>query len=138
MLIDKDLLFEFGATQQTYKPGEFIIKKGITAKFYLQIQSGKVKRKNYQHEKIVLETQLSKGQSLGESFLFSEDLYTITIQAMVDCDILKLEKVSFHNLLEKHPHLYGNICKCMSEKLFHKFIMIQHLSIRKLGIDNYK
>jgi len=27
MLIDKDLLFEFGATRQTYKSGEFIIKK---------------------------------------------------------------------------------------------------------------
>ena len=129
MLIDKKLLFEFGAIQKTYKQGDMIVEKGDNAKFYFQLSRGSVRRDNFNQEEIILETSLVNGQSLGESFLFSEDCYSIAIQAIEDCDVIRLEKINFFNLLEMHPYLYLILCKCMGEKLIYQFIMMQYFSI---------
>jgi len=131
MLISDKLLFDFGGEKETYKQGDTIVKKGKYAKFYFQILDGKAIRNNFFQEKIILKSMLVKGQSLGEAFLFTNNSYSITIQAIEDCQIIQLEKSKFFALLEKHPHLYSILCKCMSEKLIQKFNLIHTLSTNK-------
>lgn len=132
MLINYELSLKFGGVKKTYKQGDIIVKKGKYAEFYYQILKGKAIRNNFYQEKIILKSMLVKGQSLGEAFLFTNNSYSITIQAIDDCHIIRLEKYKFFNLLEEHPHLYLILCQCMSEKLVYKFSKIQSISTNTL------
>ncbi|MFV0185606.1 Crp/Fnr family transcriptional regulator [Empedobacter falsenii] len=130
MLINEKLLYEYGAERVSFKNGEYIFKEGSYPFFYFQILVGKVKLNHFNEEgKESIQNILSPGKSIGECFLFLDNQYPTNAEALEDTVLLRLNKSVFLELLNSNPYLYKNLSRCISEKLYYKFLMMQNNSI---------
>ncbi|ROH87359.1 Crp/Fnr family transcriptional regulator [Chryseobacterium cucumeris] len=143
MVIDENILISAGAETRRYTPSEMIFFEGDIPNYYYQIVKGEVKLNNYNEEgKEFIQNILSDGESCGESILFIEKPYPVNAEAITECSILRLHKSAFFNLLNQSPELYMEVNSFLSERLYHKFIMMQSLSsqnpsIRLRGLMDY-
>jgi len=145
MFINEELLLKYDAEYVSYGFRNDIFKKGDTVRHYLQIKSGTVELCNYHEDgKEFTLNILDEGQSVGESFLFSENHYPMFAVAKTDCDILRLEKSKFLQLLNENPPEIDNLLKHLSDRLFHKYLMLFNNSSSDAGnkikslLDYYK
>ena len=130
MLIDEKLLYQFGAERVYFKNGETVFTEGAHPSFYYQIIVGKVKLNHFNDEgKESIQNILLPGNSVGECFLFLENVYPMNAEALEDTVLLKLNKSFFLDLLSSNPYLYKELNRCMSEKLYHNYLMMQNNSI---------
>lgn len=130
MLIDEKLLYKFGAERVSFKNGERIFTEGSLPFFYYQIIRGKVKLNHFNEEgKESIQNILLPGNSVGECLLFLDNFYPMNAVALEDTMLLKLSKTIFLELLNANPSLYENLNRCMSQKLYYKFLMMQNNSI---------
>jgi CRP-like cAMP-binding protein len=116
MVIKEEILRSVGASIKNYKPSESIFNEGDTPNYYYQIMNGEVKLNNYNEEgKEIIQSLLEDGQSIGESLLFL-DKYPINAITITNCEILRLPKYLFFDLLK----IYPEICLDMNKKNFSK------------------
>ncbi|WBV58977.1 Crp/Fnr family transcriptional regulator [Chryseobacterium daecheongense] len=111
--------------------------------YYYQIVKGEVKLNNYNAEgKEFIQNILFDGQSFGESLLFDDKPYPMSAVAITPSTILRLSKRDFLEMLAKHPLLFFNFCKELSDGLYYKYIMLQKNSLespeeRLIGVMDY-
>lgn len=143
MIIDQDLLQLYGAETTQFKPNEIIFQEGDTPKRYYQIIDGRVKLNHYDEDgKEIIQSILFSGQSVCELLLFINEKYPVNAITLTPCKIITIPKANFFKLLDEHPNVSLDINKFISERLYQKFVMMQHnLSLRPdvrlLGILDY-
>lgn len=129
MIINEDLLLEYGAQHVSFDVNQEIFQEGQHARFYYQITKGTVELTNYNDSgKEFTQNIIMKGQCFGESVLFTEKTYPMSAVAKSFCKVLKLSKTAFMGLLLQHPEVSFNIFKCLGERLYYKSIMLFSIS----------
>ena len=129
MSIKEDLLRTFGATEQHYNAGDYIFREAEFSQHYYQIVTGEVKLNNYDNEgKELIQNIIKSKDSFGTFMLFINKSYPINAVANTDCMILQLSKNNFLHLLEQQPTLLMDICTGISERLYHKFVLMRTIS----------
>ncbi|KMQ69056.1 hypothetical protein ACM39_06530 [Chryseobacterium sp. FH2] len=124
-MISEDLLLAYGANYEKYEANQIIFHEGSIPKFYFQIASGIVELNNYHEDgKEFTQNILSDGQSFGESLLFNNRPYPMNAVAKTNCNILKLPKNDFLSLLSQNPEVSLNMFRCLSDRLYYKYIML--------------
>jgi len=143
MLIDNHLLQLYGAETTLFKSHETIFHEGDTPKRYYQIIAGRVKLNHYDEDgKEIIQSILFSGQSVCELLLFITEKYPVNAVTLTPCEIITIPKDNFFKLLADHPNVSADINKFLSERLYQKFVMMQHnLSlkpeVRLLGVFDY-
>lgn len=89
-----------------FKPGEVILEQGSTGDYYYLIKSGQcvLTRKPSPNAKEIKLAQLSNGDTFGEDALLSGATRNVTITALTDIVLLRLDKQRFITLI-KEPSL---------------------------------
>lgn len=129
MVISEKILYSMGANVKQYDPAEIIFSEGDSPGFYYQIISGEVKLNNYNEDgKEVIQNLLTDGQSIGESLLFMDKPYPINAITTTSCNILKLSKNLFMDLLKQHPDICFDMNTHLSQNLYYKQLMAQNIS----------
>jgi len=129
MIISEDLLLAYGGECETYLPNEIIFSEGSFAKFYFQIVNGVVELNNYHEDgKEFTQNILSDGQSIGESLLFNDKPYPMTAVAKTQCTIMKLPQSDFCSLIHQNKEVMMDMFKCMSDRLYYKYLMLFNIS----------
>lgn len=143
MIIDQDLLQLYGAETTQFKPNEIIFQEDDTPKRYYQIIDGRIKLNHYDEDgKEIIQSILFSGQSVCELLLFINEKYPVNAITLTPCKIITIPKANFFKLLDDYPNVSLDINKFISERLYQKFVMMQHnLSLRPdvrlLGILDY-
>lgn len=143
MIIDQNLLQLYGAETSQFKAHETLFQEGDTPKLYYQITEGRVKLNHYDEDgKEIIQSILFSGQSVCELLLFITEKYPVNAITLTPCEIITIPKDNFFKLLTDHPNVSLDINKFISERLYQKFVMMQHnLSLRPevrlLGILDY-
>lgn len=143
MLINSDLLKRYGAETATVQSLETIFNEGDIPKYYYQIISGRIKLNHYDEDgKEIIQSILIPGQSVCELMLFVEEKYPVNAETLIACEIQKISKEGFLQLLAENPDVSMDVNKFLSERLYQKFIMMQNnLSLRPevrlIGVFNY-
>jgi CRP-like cAMP-binding protein len=129
MVIKEEILHSVGAVTRRYRPSEIIFNEGDVPKYYYQIITGNVKLNNYNDDgKEIIQTLLEEGQSIGESLLFMDKPYPMNAVALTECNIIRLPRSVFLDLMKLYPDLCLNMNKILSQRLYFKIIMTQNLS----------
>jgi len=63
--------------------------------------------------------------------LFIDKKYPVNAITFGECDVLKLPKENFEKLLDENPNISRDINKFLSERLYHKYIMLENNSSLK-------
>ncbi|MBW7676373.1 Crp/Fnr family transcriptional regulator [Chryseobacterium chendengshani] len=143
MLINSNLLNKYGAETVTVQPSETIFNEGDVPRCYYQIVSGRIKLNHYDEDgKEIIQSVLIPGQSVCELMLFVEEKYPVNAETLLPCEIQKISKKGFFQLLDENPDVSMDVNRFLSERLYQKFIMMQHnLSLRPdvrlIGVFNY-
>lgn len=143
MLINSELLLNYGAEKTFINASETIFSEGDKPKFYYQIINGRIKLNHYDEDgKELIQSVLSKGQSVCELLLFIDEKYPVNAETLSACEVFKIPKDNFFQMLASHPDVSLDINKFLSERLYQKFLMMQNnLSlqpeVRLLGILDY-
>ncbi|SIS73282.1 cAMP-binding domain of CRP or a regulatory subunit of cAMP-dependent protein kinases [Chryseobacterium piscicola] len=143
MKLDEKLLISFGAEIIRYAAGDFIFEEEASPSYYYQILKGSIKENNYNElGNEFIQNILGDSQSFGDSFLFLNKKYNINAVALSNCEILRLKKDDFFNLIDQHPKISVDTNKCLSQRLYFKTAMIQNLASsipekRILGLLDY-
>ncbi|MGZ5007959.1 MAG: cyclic nucleotide-binding domain-containing protein, partial [Methylobacter sp.] len=89
-----------------YKKGEIILEQGGTGDYYYLIKSGQclLTRKPSPNAKEIKLAQLGNGDTFGEDALLSGAPRNVTITALTDISLLRLDKIRFISLI-KEPSL---------------------------------
>ncbi|REC45490.1 Crp/Fnr family transcriptional regulator [Chryseobacterium pennipullorum] len=125
MIIDENLLLNFGAVCEEYSAKEIIYKNGDTPYYYFQIISGTVELNNYHEDgKEFTLNILSEGQSIGESLLFGNKKYPMNAVANSNTKVYKLAKANFLELLSQNQEVMFRLFEHLSDRLFYKYIML--------------
>ncbi|WP_312398282.1 Crp/Fnr family transcriptional regulator [Chryseobacterium sp.] len=128
MVIDEDILYSMGAVIKSYRPSENIFTEGDLPNYYYQIVKGEVKLNNYNEEgKEIIQGLMGKGQSIEESLLFINKVYPVNAIAITSCEILKLPKFTFLEILKLYPEICFDLFESISQRLYFKLIMAQNL-----------
>jgi len=119
----------YGAETETFQPSHVIFSEGDSPRYYYQIVEGRIKLNNYNEEgKELIFAILEKGLSVCELLLFIDKTYPVNAITFEECTILKLPKAKFEMLLDENPHVSRDINKFLSERLYHKYIMLDNNS----------
>lgn len=129
MVIEENLLYSLGASVKTFVPAEAIFMEGDWPAFYYQIIKGEVKLNNYNEEgKETIQIMIEDGQSIGESLLFMEKFYPMNAIAITECEVIRLPRKAFLDLLREDAEISYEMNRCLSQRLYFKLIMTQNLA----------
>ncbi|WP_312079103.1 Crp/Fnr family transcriptional regulator [Chryseobacterium sp.] len=132
MLINQELLIEYGAKQETFKRGFTIFEEGSIPKYYYQVTSGRIKLNHYNEEgKELILAILDRGLSVCELLLFIDKTYPVNAVTFEKCTVLCLPKKDFVRLIDDHPNVSSDIRKFLAERLYYKYIMLENNSSNK-------
>lgn len=130
MIISDQLLIFFGAEVHSYQPNQFIFNEGNAAKYYYQIKKGTVKLNNYfENGKEFIHGFPFDGHCIGESYLFTENLYAMNAVAVTNCEIIRLEKHKFLRILLEEPLLFLKLNEYTADRLHFRYIVSTFLAI---------
>lgn len=125
MIIDEKLLKAQGAQLLALEKDEYLVKKETYPQNYYQVKSGSFKITTDNDDKIEFIHQLpGKGEPVGETFLFFENLYEINAIALNDSIVYVLERIKFHQLLEKNPAILLKLYQYACESIQHQRILM--------------
>ncbi|MCU7613489.1 Crp/Fnr family transcriptional regulator [Chryseobacterium sp. GMJ5] len=129
MVINEDLLLQYGADEIDYYADEFLFEENSPPKNYFQIKKGRVKLNNYHEDgKEFIHSLPSAGHCIGETFLFSEKYYPLNAVTMEDCRILKLDKNKFYEMIDHHPKLLYDLYSFTADRMYYRYKMLNSLS----------
>lgn len=130
MVICEDLLFSCGARLESYHPNDFIFQEGTSLKYYLQIKSGTVKINNFmENGKEFVHGFPFDGHCIGESYLYTDNKYAVNAVAITKCEIIKIEKKTFLEILLKNPKLMLKLNRYTADRLHFRYIISTFLTI---------
>ncbi|KFC20363.1 Crp/Fnr family transcriptional regulator [Chryseobacterium sp. FH1] len=142
-MIPENLLLSYGAEYETFSRGEIIFDEGETPKCYYQIISGRIKLNHYNEAgKELILAILEPGLSVCELLLFIDKKYPVNAVVIEESTVLKLPKADFMKMMDEHPNISKDMNKFLSERLYHKFMMLEnnsslHAEVRIKGVLDY-
>ena len=129
MFIDINTLLARGATYKKVVAGEIIFKEGSICSFYYQLVSGSVRWVNINEEgKEILQVMVEAGECFGELPLFDDGVYAATSITNEDSVIIRLNKITFHQLIKDNPPIHFNFSRLLIERLRFKFLIVKELA----------
>jgi CRP-like cAMP-binding protein len=129
MEIDIDTLLAWGAAYKKVAAGEVIFHEGAESSFYYQLVSGKVRWVNINDEgKEFIQTIIEAGECFGELPLFDDEPFAASAIADEDSVIIRLHKVTFHQLLKENPDLHFEFSRLLTQRLRFKFLILKELA----------
>jgi len=129
MIIDEELLFSSGAELINYAGGDVIFKENDQPKYYFQIKTGTVKINNYHEDgREIIHSVPFDGHCIAESSLFIEKPYPVNAIAMGICEIIRLDKNKFMELIRSSPDLLPKLCSYTAERMYYRHVMMNNLS----------
>ncbi|MEF9477948.1 Crp/Fnr family transcriptional regulator [Chryseobacterium sp. RRHN12] len=130
MIICEDLLFSHGAGLERYEAGETIFQEGTAAKYYFQIRYGTVKLNTLLEDgKEFVHGLPFDGHCFGESYLFTGHHYAVNAVAVTSCEIIRLPKTRFLEILLEKPALMLEISKYTADRLHFRYMISSFLAI---------
>ena len=100
-----------------FSPGEVIFRQGDEADAFYLVRIGFVKvTERYPGGDLVL-AYLSKGNYFGEIALLGKGTRTATCTALDHCEVVRIRKEDFHEMLAKFPSIALNLRKVADERL---------------------
>ncbi|MBW8523745.1 Crp/Fnr family transcriptional regulator [Chryseobacterium chendengshani] len=129
MFLKEELLYSIGASEENYKPGDYLFHEGGNPQFYFQIVSGEVKLNSYHSDgKEFIQSILNSPYAVGEYMLYIEKPYPTNAVALTNCTIIKICRNKLLKFFDCNPGLYINLCRSLSKNLYSKSVMMQKLS----------
>lgn len=111
------------------KQKEVLFKEGVTALFYFQVKSGKIKMNNYNEDgKEFIQGIFTEGMGFGEPPLLAEITYPACAEAIEDSIIWKLPKDKFFKLLQENPESHLKLTRALASRLHYKATMVAEIS----------
>ena len=109
--------------EEHYSFGETIVREGEPADAFYLLTSGRARvlKKCESNEDIPLNV-LRMGDEFGEIGLFQGGVRIASVRASTDVTVLKLSKLNFQQILEKHPSVKEYIELRIHHRLLHNFI----------------
>ncbi|WP_262147037.1 Crp/Fnr family transcriptional regulator [Chryseobacterium foetidum] len=130
-MISEDLLLSFGAEYKSYDNDDKIFSENEVANYFYHITEGKVKLNNYtENGKEFIHGIVAENNSIGTSYLFTEKKYSINSIAINDVTVLKLPKLSFHEMLKANQNIYPYLISHLSEYMHYQFVMMQTIAVQ--------
>lgn len=128
-MIDLHILSEAGAKKIKLKKGNWVFRQGDHAFHYFQIIQGQIKMSNFSNQgQEFVQGLFSDGQSFGEPPLFVDVTYPASALAVSDCELIKLSKDKFMNLLLANPEINLEISRILAKRLHYKAVMATEIS----------
>lgn len=106
MIINEKLLKANGAQLIILEKDDYLLRMQTYPQNYYQIKNGGLKitsNKTGKHE--FIHQILGKGDAVGETFLWSETMYTIDAIALNHLSIYTISRDQFFKILEKNPEI---------------------------------
>lgn len=129
MKIEENLLLSVGSVEKIYHPGEVIFREGDLPNNYYQMVSGKVKLNNYKEDgKEFIQGIVMPMQSFGDAVVLANKPYPMNAVAIQETALMVLNKNQFQQLLLQFPEISIKLNKCISERLYSKFVMMKNNS----------
>ncbi|GEJ44140.1 Crp/Fnr family transcriptional regulator [Chryseobacterium sp. ON_d1] len=130
MIICEELLFSRGASLESYEAGETIFQEGTAAKYYFQIRYGTVKLNTLLEDgKEFVHGLPFDGHCFGESYLFTSHHYAVNAVAVTNCEIIRISKTRFLEILLEKPELMLEINKYTADRLHFRYMISSFLAI---------
>lgn len=129
MIIDEEFLLSSGAELINYAVNEVIFKEGEAPRYYFQIRTGTVKITNYHEDgREIIHSILFDGHSLVETALFINKNYPVDAIAMTGCEIIRLDKNKFLELIMGSPDLFSKLYSYTAERMYYRHVMLNNIS----------
>lgn len=129
MTIDINTLLAWGATYKKVAAGDIIFSEGNICSFYHQLVSGNVRWVNINDDgKEILQIMIEPGECFGELPLFDNGVFAATSIANEDSVIIRLNRVTFHQLIKENPEIHFTFSKLLAERLRFKFMIVRELA----------
>ncbi|WP_167025130.1 Crp/Fnr family transcriptional regulator [Chryseobacterium sp. Tr-659] len=130
MIICEDLLFSHSAKLEKYNAGDYIFQEGTAAKYYFQIKYGTVKLNTFLEDgKEFVHGLPFDGHCIGESYLFTCHNYAVNAIAVTHCEIIKIPKNEFLQILLEKPALMLELNKYTADRLHFRYMISSFLAI---------
>lgn len=128
-MIIEELLLSYGADYKNYKTNETIFSESEIPSYYFQIIKGTVKINNYNDNgKEFIQAIITVGESLVVTALFNEKPYPVNAIAFEECQLIRLPKQQYYDLLKENPEIYEKMMPYISETMYYQYIMMQSMS----------
>lgn len=129
MMIPVELLLAKGATYRNVGAGDIIFNEGVSALFYYQLVSGRVRWATLTDDgREILHKVACAGESFGEFPLFDGGVYAASAIADTAASMLRLSVPKFLELLEEYPDILFKFSQKLISDLRFKFMLTNILS----------
>lgn len=129
-MIDIDLLLAWGAAYKKVSIDEIIFKEGTQCQFYYQLVKGRIRWVNIDDEgKEFIQIMIDPGECFGEMPLFDDGPFAATAIAEEECVIIRLQKITFLQLLKENPSIHFSFTKLLSQRVRFKFLLLKSLAL---------
>lgn len=116
-------------TKDHFQAGETIFKQGEPGDFFFYIASGTVRVwLELENGDAQLLTELGPGEFFGELALLDEEPRTANVEAIKNCEVWKMEREEFLNLLRGNAHMAVKLLQVVGRRLRHADELIRRLS----------
>lgn len=142
MCISTDLLYEYGASLNHFKKGEFLFHEKWPAHFYFQVEEGSIKMTNQAEHCDFIQGVFLSAESFGEPPLIGNFPYPANAQAIVDSKVWVLGKEAFLSLLKDNFEVHLSFTQTLAWRLCYKANLLKDMAIlppeqRILNIIDY-
>lgn len=128
-MISEDILMSYGAKEQVYDKGDFILEEGKSARYYFQLKSGTVKMNNFSEDgKEFVQGIFNAGACFAEPPLFGDFPYPANAVAIEKSTVYVLGRDRFFDLLDSRPDLLMAMTKSFAKRMNYKAIMLAEIS----------
>ena len=129
MIIPEEILSHFNAQFQDYSKDDYIFYEDEPANYYYQVITGSVKMSSYSlNGQEFIQGVFKPGESFGEPAIFGDFLYPNNAIAMEDCQLARLPKDIFFEILKKHFEIHLKFSHIMSNRLRYKAVLLKEIS----------
>jgi CRP-like cAMP-binding protein len=129
MIIPEEILSQFNAQFQDYSKDDYIFYEDEPANYYYQVITGSVKMSSYSlNGQEFIQGVFKPGESFGEPAIFGDFLYPNNAIAMEDCQLARLPKDIFFEILKNHFEIPLKFSHIMSNRLRYKAVLLKEIS----------
>jgi len=142
-MISTDLLLARGAVYKRIRIHEAVFMEGDSCSYYYQLVKGTLKLINIDHEgRECVHAVIEAGESFGEFPLFDDAPYAASAIAETDCEVIRLHKPLFLEMLRENSEILFNFTRILSKRLRFKYSLIKSMSssspeTRIINLINY-
>lgn len=127
-IIEHALILQFGGEIKSYNENDLIFQEGQVCHYYYQVVKGKVRWCNVNEDgREFLQNLIDPGESFGEIPLFDHEPYVSSAIANQECEIYRLSKEKFHEILRLYPEIHFRFTTLLAQRLRYKFRIIKEI-----------